>query len=140
MRTLIVPFSLSLLFLLGSCASVDTERSQMMASITSAERLSGEISNWRAALTADAPASVIDTIAAFKVRAGATEAMLAGLSADATAGTDLTGLNQALRTVANFDTSTFTPASPSARTALLDQFEGLARNLRVSAAHARQRA
>lgn len=111
----------------------------MMASITSAERLSSEISTWRAALATDAPASVTDTIDAFKARAGEMESTLIGLSADSTAGTDLTGLNQALRTVADFDTSTFAPASPKARTALLDQFEGLARNLRVSAAGARQR-
>ncbi len=112
----------------------------MKASITSAERLSSEISTWRAGLTTDVPASVIDTIDAFKARAGETESTLTSLSADSTAGTDLTGLNQALRTVADFDTSTFTPASPTARAALLDQFEGLARNLRASAARTRQRA
>jgi hypothetical protein len=112
----------------------------MMASITSAERLSGEISTWRSALTSDMAASVVEAIDAFKARARETESTLTGLSAASTAGTDLTGLNQALRTVADFDTSTFTPASPGARAALLDQFEGLARNLRVSATHARQRA
>ena len=140
MRTLITSFSLSLVFLFGSCTSIDAERTQMMASITSAERLSSEISTWRAGLTADVPASVVDTIDTFKARAGETESTLAGLSSDSTSGTDLTGLNQALRTVADFDTSTFTTASPTARASLLDQFEGLARNLRVSAAHTRQRA
>jgi len=129
-----------MLLVLGSCASVDTERNQMMTSINSAERLSGEITSWRAGLSVDVPATVIDTITAFKDRAAATESTLQGLSAEATSGTDLTGLTQALRTVAEFDTSTFTAASPVARTALLDQFEGLARNLRVSAAHTRQRA
>ncbi|HEX5050229.1 MAG TPA: hypothetical protein VFZ65_00525 [Planctomycetota bacterium] len=138
MRTLITSFSL--LLLLGACASVDAERSQMVASITSAERLSGEISTWRATLTTDVPASVVDTIDAFKARASETESMLTSLSADSTAGTDLTGLNQALRTVADFDTSTFAPASPTARAALLDQFDGLARNLRGSVAHTRSRA
>ncbi|MEO6594915.1 MAG: hypothetical protein ABIP94_09210 [Planctomycetota bacterium] len=139
-RTLLTSLSLPVILLLSSCSSVDADRNQMKASISNADRLASEISTWRASLSPDVGASVIDTIEAFKARASDTRSTLGSLSAGGAAGTDLTGVNQALRTVADFDTSTFNGASPTARAALLDQFDGLARNLRRSVERTRERA
>ncbi|MEO6597014.1 MAG: hypothetical protein ABIP94_19890 [Planctomycetota bacterium] len=132
-------FLLPLLLTAGACTSIDGERNRMHSLVTDADRLGVEISQWRTTVQQGGDEKVVTTIASFKERANDTQSALRGLSNEARSGTDTTGLDQALRTVADFNTSTFAAASPNARAALLDQFDGLARNLRASVARLRER-
>ena len=104
----------------------------MDASVTNASRLAAEVSSWRGTVSTNTDAAVVDSLKGFQHRAGEIADSLASLSPEATSGTDFTGLKQALGTISDFDTSTYAPASPNARNALLDQFAGLAKNLRAS--------
>src|ERR1041384_6549025 len=96
-------FSL-LLLTFAACSSVDDERRQMRGTIDSASALASEITNWRNSLNPDIPATVVKSIKGFQSRAADLRGTLKGLSTEATAGTDLTDLKQALQTIVEFDT------------------------------------
>lgn len=121
-----------LLPLLGACESIDSERSALRSSLSDSGQLAREITTWRASLPVDVGQNAVQNLEAFQIRAGKNADTFESLSEEARAGVDLTGLQQALRAIEGFDTSTFAPASATARTSLLDQFSGLARNLQSS--------
>ncbi|MCB9919618.1 MAG: hypothetical protein H6832_14540 [Planctomycetes bacterium] len=138
-RRLQRPLAYGLIGLLTACVSVDSERNQMMSAIDKSEMLSREITSWRSSLPADVSETAVANIQAFQERAETASETLESVSDEALAGVDVTGLCQALDSVAQFDTSTFAPASATSRRALLDQFSGLARNLENSVTLTKQR-
>ena len=136
----LVPITLiSFILSAAACTTIDEERTQMRSTIDSASTLAGEITTWRASLTGDIPSTVVTQVQQYEDRAEEMLSTLNGLSADATSGTDLTALKQALRTLAEFDTSRVENSSPTGRASLLDQFQGLATNLQSAVARIRTR-
>ncbi len=130
--------SLPLLLLIGSaCTSVDEERQLLRGTVARAGELATEITTWRTTFPGEIPATVVDSIGAFQNRAEALHDTLEGLSAEAAAGTDLTGLKQALMAIAGFDTSRIEAAAQTDRASLMDQFRGLGANLQGAVSRSR---
>lgn len=129
---------LPLLLLLGTaCTSVDEERQLLRGTVARAGELATEITTWRTTFPGEIPASVAASIGAFQERAEALHDTLEGLSTEATAGTDLTGLKQALMAIDGFDTSRIEAASQTDRASLMDQFRGLGANLQGAVSRSR---
>lgn len=125
--------------IIASCASIDEERQQLRGTVTASGNLASEIITWRSSFPGDIPATVVESVASFQRRADEMLGSLQGLSAEATTGTDLQGLKQALQELVDFDTSRIESASQADRASLLDQFGGLAMNLRTAVRSASRR-
>jgi hypothetical protein len=123
----------------ASCTTIDEERQQMRSTIDASGALARDIQTWRASMAGDIPSTVVTQIQQFQARAEEQLSILNGLSNDATSGTDLMALKQALQTIEDFDTSRVENSSAASRTSLLDQFQGLATNLQSAIAKTRTR-
>jgi hypothetical protein len=124
----------SLLLLVGCGVSPDVERSQLRAALQRADGLATEIESWRKGVGAQIGADVTKSIEGFQARAESVREEIDDLSDDAVRGLDLAGVRQALVSLEDFPTDTFTDAAAPARLTMLDQLKGRAEALRVAVA------
>lgn len=125
----------AVLLLLTGCATVDEERRDLYDATAEASLLASEIQSWATDLQRQPqiPQSAVQTAYSFQDRAEAICDDLESVGDEARAGVDLTGLQQSLREIEDFEVERLEEASQEARATLLQQFSSMAINVRSAA-------
>jgi hypothetical protein len=116
----------------NACSSIDAERDHLKGTLDRAHALATEITSWHETTTSTAsiPSGSIEQVDTFRERAEDLLDTVTGTSNEATTGVDLSGVQRALESISEFDTSDFANASDTGRQSLLAQFAARAQSLR----------